>query len=304
MADHPDFTTIVPVYNRAGLVAQTLDAVLAQQGVTQEVIVVDDGSTDDTPRVLERYADRVRILRQDNAGPGPARNRAITEAAGRYIAFCDSDDLWLDWTLATYKDVIEQCGHPTLIASPVLAFGSVEQVQAIERKDLRFSQYDDYFASARDARWIVPCGACVCADTLRKIKGFVDKRMNFEDSDLWLRLGTGQGFVRIEAPICAARRKHDSNVTADLTRTIEGIDHIIEQEETERYPGGTQRRRQRLTLLTRHVRPVSLECIRRGRRDAAWRFYRASFGWHLRLGRLRYLLGFPVYAMMHRGKNA
>ena len=78
----PLFSTIIPVYNRPDLVVETIESVLNQTFKDQEIIVIDDGSTDRTPEVLARYKDRVRLLRQDNQGLGAARNNAMAAAAG------------------------------------------------------------------------------------------------------------------------------------------------------------------------------------------------------------------------------
>src|SRR3712207_2443148 len=111
------FSVVIPVYNRAALVGATLDSVLGQEFEGEfEVVVVDDGSTDETPAVLARYGERVRVLRQENAGPGAARNLGIRTARGEYVAFLDSDDLWFPWTLSTYAEIIESCARPSFVA--------------------------------------------------------------------------------------------------------------------------------------------------------------------------------------------
>jgi glycosyltransferase involved in cell wall biosynthesis len=88
-------TVVIPTYNRAALLDATLRAVLAQTVPVQEVIVIDDGSTDDTSTVCAGYSEVVRYIRQENRGlPAYARNRGIAAAKGEWIAFCDSDDQW------------------------------------------------------------------------------------------------------------------------------------------------------------------------------------------------------------------
>jgi glycosyltransferase involved in cell wall biosynthesis len=88
-------TVVIPTYNRAELLDATLRAVFAQTAPVQEIIVVDDGSTDQTAAVCARYSDIVRYIWQQNTGlPAYARNRGIAEAKGDWIAFCDSDDQW------------------------------------------------------------------------------------------------------------------------------------------------------------------------------------------------------------------
>ena len=89
-------SVIIPLFNKAPYVARALHSVLAQTFTDFEVIVVDDGSTDDGGSVVRQFADdRVRMIKQDNGGPGAARNRGLAEAQGEYVAFLDADDCWL-----------------------------------------------------------------------------------------------------------------------------------------------------------------------------------------------------------------
>src|SRR5206468_7994708 len=101
------FSTVIPSYNRADLICQTLDSVLGQEFDDQEIIVADNGSTDNTIEVLKQYGDRVKSYQQENRGPGGSRNLGARHASGKYIAFLDRDDLWFPWTLATYREAIE-----------------------------------------------------------------------------------------------------------------------------------------------------------------------------------------------------
>jgi hypothetical protein len=84
---------VIPSYNRASLIADTLDSALNQTVPFLEIIVVDDGSTDDTARVLDRFGDRIRRIHVANGGVQRARNLGVAAAAGQYVALCDSDDL-------------------------------------------------------------------------------------------------------------------------------------------------------------------------------------------------------------------
>jgi glycosyltransferase involved in cell wall biosynthesis len=98
----PEVSVIIPVYNRAHLVARTIESVLSQSHAACHVILVDDGSTDGTHEVVSaRFPDpRVRVLRQENRGVSAARNAGLAAATGDYIAFLDSDDVWRPWKLA------------------------------------------------------------------------------------------------------------------------------------------------------------------------------------------------------------
>jgi len=93
-------SVVVPTYNRADLIRETLDAVLSQSLLPDEIIVVDDGSQDDTPGVLAGYGARVSVVRIPNSGELMARNTGLRLARGRLVAFCDSDDIWLPDFLA------------------------------------------------------------------------------------------------------------------------------------------------------------------------------------------------------------
>ncbi|EQB30031.1 glycosyltransferase family 2 protein [Sphingobium ummariense] len=102
MTQPPFFSVVIPLYNRAHLVADTIQSVRSQDWTDYEIIVVDDGSRDDPEPVIAAIGDaRVRYIRQENAGGGAARNRGIEAAVGRYIAFLDSDDLFLPGKLST-----------------------------------------------------------------------------------------------------------------------------------------------------------------------------------------------------------
>jgi CTP:molybdopterin cytidylyltransferase MocA len=89
----PRVTVVLPVYNGAPFVADAIDSVIGQHDASVELVVVDDGSTDDTPRLLERLADRAIVIRQPNRGLAAARNAGIARARGEYLLFLDADDL-------------------------------------------------------------------------------------------------------------------------------------------------------------------------------------------------------------------
>jgi glycosyltransferase involved in cell wall biosynthesis len=103
-------SVIIPAYNCGRFVADAIESVLAQGRADIEVLVVDDGSTDDTAEVVARYGDAVTLIRQRNAGAAVARNTGIRVARGRYIAFLDADDVWLPGKIEAQLAHLER--HP------------------------------------------------------------------------------------------------------------------------------------------------------------------------------------------------
>ena len=118
----PDVSVILPTRDRSRQLARALGSALAQRDVTLEVLIVDDGSTDDTDRILSRISDpRVRRRRNDAPeGVSAARNIAISDARGRWIAFLDDDDVWAPSKLASQMDVMRTNGRTWSYAGEVI----------------------------------------------------------------------------------------------------------------------------------------------------------------------------------------
>jgi len=108
------FSVIIPTFNRARFVTEAVTSVLDQECRESEVIVIDDGSTDDTSAALEPYMSRIRYLRQENGGVSAARNAGIRQAKGDWIAFLDSDDRWMSGYLSTQIEHIRR--YPGAVA--------------------------------------------------------------------------------------------------------------------------------------------------------------------------------------------
>ncbi|MEJ2283153.1 MAG: glycosyltransferase family A protein, partial [Desulfobacterales bacterium] len=104
ISKNPLVSVIIPTFNRGWIIQEAIDSVLAQDFTDFELILVDDGSTDDTGQILEAYGRDLTVYRQSNRGVSAARNRGIAAATGRLIAFLDSDDLWLPRKLSSQVD--------------------------------------------------------------------------------------------------------------------------------------------------------------------------------------------------------
>ncbi len=104
---------VIPTYNLEPYIGRAVESALRQTRAFDEILVVDDGSTDDTPNVLERFGERIRILRQANAGASAARNAGIEAAQSRWIAFLDGDDEWLPDYLERMEGIVQR--NPKLV---------------------------------------------------------------------------------------------------------------------------------------------------------------------------------------------
>jgi glycosyltransferase involved in cell wall biosynthesis len=123
----PRFSVVIPTYNRSKAILPTLESCFKQSFDNFEVIVVDDGSTDDSLQVLSDVADtRLKVISQDNAGPAAARNLGMQQAEGKYIAFLDSDDQWYPGFLETADEMLEQHGD-------VLLYGQIIVDRGVDR---------------------------------------------------------------------------------------------------------------------------------------------------------------------------
>jgi len=127
-------SVVVPAFNVEELIPAAIESLLAQTVPLHEIIVVDDGSTDGTPEAVRRYEPRVRYIRQENAGPSAARNTGIEAATGEWVAFLDSDDVWLPGKVEAELQVLE--------ASPDLAWVATNHYLRVFGTDRRFVRFD------------------------------------------------------------------------------------------------------------------------------------------------------------------
>src|SRR5688572_12313735 len=111
------FSVVIPTFNRAHLLADTLESVFNQTFTDYEVIVVDDGSTDSTQQYLGSLDARIIFLTQSNHGPGAARNLGARHAQAEYLVFLDSDDVWFPWILWCFAEVIKLHGRPAILGA-------------------------------------------------------------------------------------------------------------------------------------------------------------------------------------------
>jgi glycosyltransferase involved in cell wall biosynthesis len=136
-------SVIIPTYNRAHLVSQSIESVLAQTYPDHEIIVVDDGSTDNTAAVVKAYGDRVRYVQTTNGGTGHARNVGMQHARGKYLMFLDSDDLLYPYALAVETRLLEQFPQVSVVCAEVSSFNNGGVTQRYHLRAYHASSYRD-----------------------------------------------------------------------------------------------------------------------------------------------------------------
>jgi len=291
------FSVIVSTFNRAHLLPQTLDSVLAQTLTDYEIIVVDDGSTDGTRAYLKSLGSRVTCLFQPNQGPGAARNLGAGQANGEYCAFLDSDDVWFPWTLKCFAELIKRYEHPAILTARRADFSQESDLGAVKETALKAEAFSDYFASHRHDYFVGAGMSVLRREEFLSSRGYSTQISNSEDHDVAFRMGEARGFVQIVQPVTLAYRRHSGSITRDSRRSFEGAHYLVEQERSGHYPGGSARARARHTIITKRTRPVTIALSRHGFLREAWALYRATFRWNLALGRWKYLGGFPVKSL-------
>jgi glycosyltransferase involved in cell wall biosynthesis len=189
-------SVIIPAYNAAAYIERALRSVLNQSRPAGEIIVINDGSTDGTSGTLKRYAGKIRIIEQANAGVSAARNAGIRAAAGDWIAFLDADDEWLPEKLAKQSQFHQN--HPDLKWSSANYYRCICSRNHQQIQDVNLSLqldtgenkiFDDYFG----AFGVLAKGH---TDTMLIWKAaileaglFYEPQKTIEDDDLWFRLG-------------------------------------------------------------------------------------------------------------------
>jgi len=186
---------VIPAFNAAGCVGRAIDSVLGQTLGVYEIIVVDDGSTDETGKVVQSYGEKVNYIRQENAGVSVARNTAIQAATGNWIAFLDADDQWLEQKNAIQTEIIKQ--NPDLrwcAANYIISKGGKRQIlgnEELMRKALKGrSFYENYFvASTTGGCYAHTQTMMIRKDVFDEVGFFEPGKQRLEDLDVWWKIG-------------------------------------------------------------------------------------------------------------------
>lgn len=190
----PLVSVIIPTYNRANLVGAAIRSVLSQSYENVELIVVDDGSTDNTCEVLAGFQSAISIVRQPNAGPAIARNRGIAAAHGEIIAFLDSDDLWMPTKLERQVRSLQTAGPETLcsLCNCTVVYANGDRTTTFDIADLHPSCSTGMWVNPVEVllnRFVLFNQAVIIRREALERVGYFDETLRFgEDYELPFRL--------------------------------------------------------------------------------------------------------------------
>ena len=210
---HPRVSVIIPTYNRAALLSTTIASVTSQELVDVEVLVVDDGSTDDTAGVVCGLRDRrIQYIRESNAGRSLARSMGFRVSTGDYVLFLDSDDALLPGALHALARVLDEKPHIDWVAGGILFSDDHEQVIAEHMPWISYPVIS--FAKLIVGCPMVPSSVLMRRTTFLASGGFDKEVETAEDWDLWIRLARdGYEFDWLQAPVCRYRVHAGNTVT-------------------------------------------------------------------------------------------
>ncbi len=241
------YAVVIPAYNRARVLAGTIERVLGQTLPPAEVVVVDDGSTDGTSEAAARYAPRVRCFRRENGGPGAARNTGVAQTSAPWIAFCDSDDLWLPEKMEVQLELHRR--RPEVLYSftdLAIVRGGVwsdrskfsersEEFWAPGRETLDgcyWIYHEPLYARILTASLIIPSAFVISRRLFEDLGGFYEplSRSRAEDWEFALRCAEQPCAGAVARPLVGLH-KHDSNYSAsgllNLLGEITMLEHAL-----------------------------------------------------------------------------
>lgn len=209
----PQFSVVIPLYNKAEHIAATLQTVLDQTFRDFEVVIVDDGSTDGSAEIVERVASgHVRLVRQKNGGVSAARNRGIKEAAGSYIAFLDADDEWTPEHLAELARLIEEFPGLGLYSAAydIVRDGVVYQ-HSQPVPDGYFGIIENFLLEySRNFALAHSSTACIPSELFKEIGGFPEGIRKGEDVIIWIKAALA-GKMAYSTKVCTRHNLDASN---------------------------------------------------------------------------------------------
>ena len=207
----PLVSIVIPTYNRAGLICQTIDNIFQQTYTKFELIIVDDGSTDDTLAKLRQYGKKIRVIEQKNSGPAVARNRGAAAAQGDIIAFQDSDDLWKPTKIARQVALLERFGSsvPCCLSNVLMGVVDGKEFTSFDHSVIRMREKEGIWLNVPEVLAstfvLFNQAAAIRRDAFERVGGFDEHLKYLEDYDLPLRLALEGPWAFIREPLVLYR---------------------------------------------------------------------------------------------------
>lgn len=246
----PRFSIIISCYNQDKFIRDSVDSALAQNYADKEIVVVDDGSTDGSKKILEEYGDAIKFKDlENNEGPGAARNWGASLAGGDFLVFLDGDDLLLPWALNVYDRIID-LKNPKLLLCSMLWFKEAFSSVKIGSPPLEIIVVD-YEAFMKKDRGHRASASALVVDrqSFNNVGRWTHDFFPMEDHDLLLKLGYSGRTIQIVSPKTTAYRGHAINATNQVQKVIDGAHELIRREELGQYPGGRACRSERYAVI-------------------------------------------------------
>ena len=212
----PTVSVIVPTFNRGWILKKAIDSVCAQRFTDFELIVVDDGSSDETPDLLRVYGDRIRAVRQANRGVSAARNAGIRQARGELIALLDSDDTWLPGKLAAQVAFFDALPKARICQTEEIWMRNGVRVNPGRRHRKPSGMI---FERSLALCLVSPSAVMMRRSLFDEVGGFDESLPACEDYDLWLRIAWKYPIHLIDRPLIVKRGGH-----ADQLSRMPGLD--------------------------------------------------------------------------------
>jgi glycosyltransferase involved in cell wall biosynthesis len=226
----PQFSIIITCHNQAQFIDEAVLSALCQPQSSREVIVVDDASTDDSPRILRKYGDAIRLVElESNVGANRARNFGASLAKGDYLVFLDGDDLLLPWALEMYRQILSRRPAAAVVSTLRWFKGSAPKPSEDEYpKEIRFVSYDSLVVKDRSNR---PSASAMVIErgSFHQIRGWTEDMFPMDDFDILIKLGACGTAVQVLSPPATAYRVHASNSIHDITPFIRELHRVIQK---------------------------------------------------------------------------
>ena len=229
----PLVSVIIPAYQIAPYIAETLDSVFAQTETAFEVIIVNDGSpdTDELERALAPYRDRIRYVPQENRGAGAARNRGVQDAHGEFVAFLDGDDLWLSDYLEKQLKFARE-GNYDLVYADALLFGKSPVAGKTYMQTAPSEGPVTFVSLLRNDCNVITSGVVARRDALIEAGLFDESLRNAQDFEMWTRMAKRGARLAYQRKVLLRYRCRDGSLSGDemnrLKREIRVYQHIAQ----------------------------------------------------------------------------